>query len=242
MGGGEIAMTKFAATCFVLAALLFAAAASSVAHDAEARGPELVFPVTVEGWANTSTARVTAIADITLTTEVAAQVRAEALAAFAKIGPGAKWRITKFSRRADRSGARRWVINAETRLAQSKIDGLRDAAKNASEPGKAYRIGGISATPSRAEREAALTVLRREVYAIAREELSAARILWPDSGAAIKRIDFTAPRVSTTQASARVMRSNRLAGGSAESVAVEQKLTLTATIVLAPAASPSTPR
>lgn len=234
-------MIKLAATVFVLAALMFNAGAPARAHEAQTRGPELVFPVTVEGWASTTTARVTATADITITTEAAAAVRAEALAALAKIAPGAKWRITEFSRRADSSGARRWIIKAVTRLGQPKIDGLTEAAKIASTPGKSYRITGISATPSRAEREAALAALRREIYAIAREELAAARMLWPDRGATIKRIDFIAPRVSKARASARVTQSRSFREAAA-SVAVERRLTLTATVVLAPAAAPSSPR
>lgn len=227
-----------AALLAIAVSLALATAAPAQARDPEDAREEVRLTLSAEGWAKTETARVEVLAQLTLLQENRSAVRAEVTGALAELAPDADWRLVGFDRGSDPSGAERWTIRAEARLPQGALDGLASRARSLGSPGKQYRVASIQAVPSLAEREAALAALRARIYAMAREEVKAAAPLWPGRTVVIRSVDFS-PLVrplSAARARAEDVHSAMAAAPSSASgpLAIEQKLTLTAAVTLAP--------
>lgn len=225
-----------------LAALVLAciAALPAAAQIIQPRD-EIVLNLAAEGWVETKTARVLAVADVAIAAENRNAVRDRMMAALKRLSPDAEWRISQFTRNQDPAGLERWRVTAEARLPEAALGGLDERAKQQSQPGLQLRIQAIQFTPTLEEREAALASLRGQLYAQAKEEAARVAKLWPERNFRVARIEIGSPAYRTLPApmAAQGFRDQDGAAGSAESdsgeaVSVAQKLNLQATVTLTP--------
>lgn len=221
----------------LFAALLFAGAAHAQTLPPEP--DQIRLSVSVEGWVETATAKVTARVDATMRGAEAGAARAEALEALAGAAEGATWRITSFNRSQDASGLERFAIMAEARLPEAQLGGLAERADEASRPGLTARIVNVDFSPTRAEREARLAELRKELYAKIREEMEAANAIYEDREYRVRMINLldaqpmplAQPRMAraTMAMDAESASASFVGGGSS----VSEKLVMSAVVTLA---------
>lgn len=222
---------------FLLAGLLAVAAVSpSLAQETAGPREQIRLPLTVEGWVATETAEVVLAAELTLVDQDPAQVREDVIKTFKRIDDS-DWRIVSFGRNTDAAGAERWSILASARVPQARLDGLHDRVRRAGGSGKSFRVASVDTSPSLAEREAVLRGLRSRIYAMARNELAVAKVLWPDRDVRIAQVQFTdtgAPRPVPYRA-----RGEMMAQASSDSkdaaTTTEEKIVLRAWVTLVPA-------
>lgn len=193
---------------------------------------EIVLNLSVEGWVETKTARVLAVADVAIAAEDRNVVRDRMMAALKKLSPDGEWRISQFNRAQDAAGLERWRVTAETRLLEKSLAGLDERAKQQSQPGLQLRIQAIQFTPTLEEREAALADLRGRLYEQAKVETARVAKLWPERNFRVARIEIASPAYRTLPAPMMVQQFREAEAGDAVSVA--QKLTLQATVTLSP--------
>jgi uncharacterized protein YggE len=214
-----------------LIAFLIAAAVPAFAQERPADA--VVMTLASEGWVETKTAQVTAVADVAIAAENRATVRERMLGALKKLAPDAEWRISRFDRSQDAAGLERWRAVAEARLPEAALGGLDERAKSLSQPGMQVRVQAVRFVPTLAERESTLGTLRASIYEQAKAEAARLAKLWPERGYRVARVDFEdgpglprpIPYAAKQEAAA--------APDDAE-LAVAQKLTLRAQVTLAP--------
>jgi hypothetical protein len=229
-------LTVASVLAFLWTAGIGPALAESDHHRRERVQDEIGLDIKAEGWVETTTARVIAVVDASLSAEQVGEARAGLRRVLQELAPEAQWHITGFSRAQDPSGLEQWRVEAETRLPEAALGTLNETARALSRPGRKVRIAGIDFTPTMAEMEAALSALRQELYASAEAELARVRAQWPDRDYRIHRIDVApegtipAPRLLTMRAEASYEMASAGGGGD---FAVSRKLMLAATVVLA---------
>jgi len=194
-----------------------------------------------EGWVETQTARVMALLDISLKPEEAGTARIEVRKALDELAPKADWHITAFHRNEGASGLEQWQVQAEARMPEDELAGLRETARKLSRPGRQARILGIDFSPALAEQETTLARLREDIYRQAQAELARVRALWPDRDYRIHIVDLV-PGGMTPQPGPKMMRAETMmasdaGGGGGGGFAVSRKLTVYAVVSLATAAS-----
>lgn len=199
---------------------------------------EIVLNLAAEGWVETKTARVVAVADVAIAAENRNAVRDRMMGALKKLSPNADWRIGQFTRTQDPAGLERWRVSAETRLPEAALGGLDERAKQQSQPGLQLRIQAIQFTPTLEEREATLADLRDQLYEQAKAEADRVAKLWPERNFRVARIEIGGPGFQPMMRErSDMMAAAPMASGSSESgeaVSVAQKLTLQATVTLSP--------
>jgi hypothetical protein len=200
---------------------------------------EIVLNLSAEGWVETQTARVIAVADVAIAAENRDAVRERMMTALKQLSPDAEWRVSQFNRSQDAAGLERWRVTAEARLPESALGGLDERAKQQSQPGLQLRVQAIQFTPTLEEREAALAAVRGQLYEQAKAETDRVAKLWPDRHFRVARIEIGSPAYRAAPmpmaAQARPMVDEKLNQAEfSDAVSVAQKLTLTATVTLSP--------
>jgi len=200
-----------------------------------ARGPaddRIVLDLAREGWVETKTAEVVLAVNATLKQEESANVRQTILAALQKLSPDADWRITTFNRNADRSGLDSWYVEAQARIDDTGLDGMRAAADKASQPGMTITVNAINFTPTLAEVEATRAALRQAIYKDAQAELDRVNAAFPDAHYRINLVNFTGRAVAPVPQPQFMARADAVAAAP-KAIAVEDRIQLQATVVLA---------
>lgn len=155
-----------------------------------------------------------------------------------KLSPDADWRLSQFARSQDSAGLERWRVTAEARLPEKSLGGLDDRAKSLSQPGLQLRIAATQFMPTLDEREATLAKLRAALYAKAKAEAEQAAKTWPDRAYRVARVDFQQIGMPMARLAAQEAMPMAAGGGASfapgDDLAVAQKLTLQATVTLAP--------
>lgn len=199
---------------------------------------EIVLNLSAEGWVETKTARVVAVADVAIAAETRSAVRNRMIDALKKLSPEADWRISQFTRNQDPAGLERWRVTAEARLPEAALGGLDERAKQQSQPGLQLRIQAIQFTPTLEEREATLADLRDQIYEQAKAEADRVAKLWPERNFRVARIEIGGPVSRPMPRMAQEFNSVQAAApadaGGGDAVSVAQKLTLQATVTLSP--------
>jgi len=202
----------------------------------------VVMTLASEGWVETKTARVIAVADIAIAAENRATVRERMTGALKKLAPDAEWRISRFDRSQDSAGLERWRAAAEARLPEAALGGLDERARGLSQPGMQVRIQTVQFVPTLAEREAALASLRAAIYEQAKSEAARLAERWPERAYRVARVDFVEDGPGLTRpvpyaAAAQEARASSAAADASDAdggLAVAQKITLRAQVTFAP--------
>jgi hypothetical protein len=179
--------------------LLIAAAISLTAPIALAQAPIIAYPpqndtvalsLALEDWVETQSARVEIAVDASLPGSDAGKVRSNMQDAVKSLSQGAEWRFTTFDRSQDASGLEHWHAVLEARLAEAKLGGLSDRAKQASKPGLQIAVQDVDFTPTLEETQAARFKLRGEMYKKINEALAQLNQAEPDRKYRISNMDF----------------------------------------------------
>lgn len=227
-----MAQNRIHSLAFFLSALVFLIN-PIMAGAAPVRGDRIVLNLATEGWVETETAEVTVSINATLEESQAATVRQTILSALNDLAGEVEWRITTFNRRAEQSGLDSWFVQAQARLPDAALDGLRAAAQDASRPGLKITVTNIDFSPSLAEVESTRVRLRSALYDQAQAELKRVRAAFPERDYRIGRIDFTGIAGPSPERDVRFEAQRSAAPAPAPAgVQVEERIRLNATVVL----------
>jgi hypothetical protein len=200
------------------------------------RQDEIMLEMSAEEWVETETATVVIAVDLAITAGNFGAARAEVERDLRTISAKAKWRLTRFNKLRDEAGYERWRVLAEARLASSVLSSLGPTVNGASRPGRGFKIQRIDYTPTRAERETAMALLRARLYGQAGREIVTINKAFPGRNFRIGAVDFTnqvmigRPMMDSARG-ARVMAGQ--SKQSAPGTAVAEKLTVNARVVVA---------
>ncbi len=217
-----------------LASLFLGAAPVLAQSDVPPVMDEVSFQVTAERWVMAERAKVLVQINAAGEGSGAAGVRESMLSALTALSDTAEWRFTRFDRRLDQAGLEQWFAMAEARLPETALDGLADRAKSSSRPGLQLSLANVDFDPTLAEMEEARAALRAEIYGRARAELERLNAGFDDRVFRLGQIVFGAPGMvrAPRRARAETTMALDMATGDDGGIAVSNKLTLSATIVL----------
>lgn len=170
---------------------LFVLALLSTPVRAEEPKPDdhVMFDLSVENWVTTKTARVSINVEAAVNSATAGSMRDDMMKAVANLTKG-DWRLVSFNRNQDQTGLERWSASYETRLPETVLSGLGDAAKKASKAGMQLSIGEIDFSPTLDEIEAVRSDLRTQIYKKAADQLTALNGTMPGRNYRISVIEF----------------------------------------------------
>lgn len=223
-----------------LATLLVAASLFSVTYACDENdGPALSkiqVQLSAEQWVTTKSAKVYVNVTAALKSAGLSELQQKVKDDLNSIA-SADWRITVFSRSQDASGLERANLQAEARLSEEQLQGLRDKAKSLSKPGEKFQISGIGYSPSFKEINAANSELRKKLYNEAKSELAKINSLYAPRHYEIYDINLggygpiTPSRFAGNKAV--MMRANVMGDSAESSMSVTQKLQSQATVTFA---------
>jgi len=241
------ALISISLALFLAAPIALGISLAAVADEPKLPPDQVALSLSAEGWVEAAKARVRVAVDSAQTGAEAGNLRADLKATLAKLLPGADWHLTDFERSRDQTGLERWHLEAETRVAETALDGLYDRAKAQSRPGEQVGVASIDFTPELAEREAVMAELRAKIYAQAKEELGRLSSVYPDRSFRLREVNFgpqgpipmaAAPMMKVARAGAAV--SQEAPSSESAGFGVAEHVELTASVVLA--AEPPKPK
>jgi len=191
-----------------------------------------------EQWVTTQTALVTIGVNASVTGGGLEKIQSNVLSKLNQISNKGEWHIISFNRSLGQSGLEQVQISAQARLPSSDLGGLRDRAKAITKPGETYTLDNVEFTPSENELRDANKNLRNTIYQQARNEIDVLNKANPDQHYYIHNIDFVG-RVTPQPPQPMMYKvggMNTLASNAAN-ISVGNKLSVSATVVLASAPS-----
>jgi hypothetical protein len=154
---------------------------------------QVTLQLSAEKWATTNTANVSVAVDAALDKLELTTANTEIMKKLQKIANTPDWHITQFVRNQDKTGLEQLHVEAEARLPQNSLAGLRDNAKSISKPGETYTIDNIDFTPSLAEIEQTSTDVRNQIYNNAKQEVARLNQQYPNAHYFLYTIEFSSP-------------------------------------------------
>lgn len=201
--------------------------------------------LSAEDYVTATSGKVTLSVSAALKDSDAADTRKEILSSAQKIAKP-QWRMVNFNRSTDSTGLERWDATLEARLPEAQLTGLSAAAKTASRPGLQFTVANTDLSPTLDEMEAGRAKLRETLLAKANDEL--ARVNKGAGGRAyrIGSIEYgtfgNAIPIRMMRGAAAAPQMMMANGGPAstsdsqDSLSVDQKIEMTATVTFATAA------
>ena len=247
----SLLLTPFIALTLLLAGLSGMAFAQTAHGQVIAQEPvfddSITMELAAEDWLSTSTAKVYVRIVAVFDQKQSANIRQRVQNELAKLAPDTDWRFTGFYRTEGSAGFEQWTINAESRIADRTIDGLRARLDKASRTGFEMELQRVAYTPSEAEKQDHFRHLRKKIYQMAQEELKNLRETFPDRKYRITQLSFSpsALQYQRAQTQAKTLddkvlesyRVNRDSDG--QQMNISQKVRLHATLVLGTAFRPT---
>lgn len=190
------------------------------------------YTVTAEQWVNTSSAKVTVSVNAALTDKQLGTIQTAILNNLKTISNQAQWHITEFNRSKNQAGLEQLSALAVARIPAAELSTLRENAKRASKPGATYTITNINFTPSVEEIQKAKADLRAKIYAQVKDELARLNDQYTKEQYFLHTIIFNSQDSMPTP-QVRTMILTKVEGKESQSMAVSNKVTLNASVVLA---------
>jgi hypothetical protein len=219
----------------VLPLLLGFSAISTTAAAANNNHPPLdkiSFQLSAEQWAIAKTAKVTVRINAALTDSQLGTIHNDIMDNLKKIIDKVEWHITQFDRSKSQSGLEQLYAAAQARVPESELANLRQKAKAVSRPGESYQIDNIDFSPSQAEIQAVKTELRSNIYAQTKAELKRLDKEYPNEKFFLHNIEFNSG-MEIPRPQIRTMVLAKTEADSSSSMAVSDKITLSANVILA---------
>ena len=209
---------------------------SAAAAERRPKPDRVVLTLSAEDWVETNDALVRVSLAAAFSGDRTATLRADMLKVLGELAADVDWRITRFVQGAGKAGLENWRVQAEARINESALGGLRDRARGLSRPGLQMVIAGTDFSPTLAEREKVAGTLRERIYRMVNVE--AARLARAFAGRTFRLhlIDFTERLMRQDAKHLRRMRAEaapaQLAASATGALSVSRKLVVTATAVL----------
>lgn len=189
------------------------------------------YVVQKEQWVVSDSARVIISVNANLTDDALDHFQDKMNKNLDDLAKNVSWHVTQFNRNQDSSGLEQVSAQAEARIANSALAGLRVKADKLSSPGIKYSIVDIQYGPSDADIQKAKDNLRQNVYASIAEEIHSLNKMYKQEFF-VNSIDFDLNSSILPPPQPMLMRVAS-AGASNDNVPVNQKLVLQADVVLA---------
>jgi hypothetical protein len=197
---------------------------------------KITFKLTADQWVQTKSALVTMGVNASTSGSGLQGIQDEVLKKLAGIAAQGDWHIMSFDRSQDQSGLEKVQMSAQARLPSDVLANLRDKAKALSKPGETFTLDNVEFVPSAEELRDANDALRSVIYMEAKEELERVNKMYPEQKYFVHGVDFvndfTRVPMPMMAGNMMAMRSVPASSGNNTSLAVGNKLTLTATVVL----------
>ena len=187
---------------------------------------QVLYQTSAESWVSTQTAEVVISVSASLNEAELAKAHTQILANLNTIAK-TNWHIIQFNRTPNESGLEQLQVQASARLPESELINARSQAKKLSHPGETYSVNSISFDPSLAEVQDVESALRETIYHQIQGELDKLNKLYPGQHYMVHKVDFT------EQSSDPRMMSAMVNSGAAAPLKVQNKLILTANVILA---------
>ncbi|MAU41023.1 MAG: hypothetical protein CMF31_05310 [Kordiimonas sp.] len=179
-----------------------AAAAQTTLTSEPVSEDEITLELESEQWQTARTALIYVSLQAAFDGKDAAEVRRNILSSLEELSKKSEWHITSFSRAPGGAGLEQWTVQAQTRLAESQIDGMRKKIKSKNRPGYQVTLRNVSFTPTAAEKQTTYSKLRQDIYTQVGTELAALKAAFPDRNWRIRRIDFSPSAIHYRRAEA----------------------------------------
>lgn len=189
------------------------------------------YVVQKEQWVVSDSARVIVVVNANLTDDAVDRFQDRMNKNLDTLAKNVAWHVTQFNRNQDSSGLEQVSAQAEARIANSALAGLRARADKLSSPGVKYSIIDIQYGPSDADVQKAKDNLRQTVYGAIAEEIRSLNQLYKQQFF-VNSIDFDL-NSSIVQPPQPMLMRMAAAGASNGNVPVNQKLVLQADVILA---------
>jgi hypothetical protein len=189
------------------------------------------YVVQKEQWVVSDSARVIISVNANLTDDALDHFQDKMNKNLDSLAKNVSWHVTQFNRNQDSSGLEQVSAQAEARIANSALAGLRVKADKLSSPGIRYSIVDIQYGPSDADIQKAKDSLRQNAYAAIAEEIRSLNKMYKQEFF-VNSIDFDLNSSILPPPQPMLMRVAN-AGASNDNVPVNQKLVLQADVVLA---------
>ena len=180
-------MTK--APRLLLALLLLCAALPAQAEEGYKPDDQVAFDLSAEGWATTTTARVTVNVDAAGAGSTSGTMRDDMQKAVNNLVK-TEWRLINFSRSQDQTGLERWNASFEARVPENQLGGIHDTAKKLGKAGLQLTIADIAFDPTLAEIETVKAKLRADLYKQIGDQLAALNTAFPGRQYRVGAINF----------------------------------------------------
>ncbi len=190
------------------------------------------YAVSAEQWVSSDTARVIVGVNANLNNAALDHFQEKMNQNLASLAKDASWHLTQFDRNEDSSGLEQVTAQAEARIPNAKLAGLRVKAESLSQPGSKYRIIDIQYGPSDEDLQTAKQALRAQVYSSIAREIKTLNKLYSGQFF-IHEIHFDPAPIAPTPTAYMMARAAGPAESSGGSVPVNQKLVLEAQVLLA---------
>ncbi len=188
------------------------------------------YVVQQEQWVISDTARVIVSVNANLTDAALDRFQDKMNQNLATLAKNVAWHVTQFNRSQDSSGLEQVSAQAEARIPNAALAGLRAKADKLSQPGTKYQIVDIQYGPSDEDIQKAKESLRQKIYVAIDDEIRRLNKLYRQQFF-VNNIDFNlTPIASPMPALMRVAAADNMPSGN---VPVNQKLVLQADVVLA---------
>ncbi|WP_367606060.1 hypothetical protein [Legionella sp. W05-934-2] len=186
-------------------------------------------------WVKTETALLQVVVSATLNDADMVKTRGQIMTQLQTIAKG-EWNITQFDRSQDSSGLEKLTVQAQARIEQTQLNQVYQRAKSVSKPGLAYLISQINFEPGLADIEKGKVSLRQKLYQQVTIEIDQLNKQFPDQHYSLNQLIFTEPGQVQPFPMAQRARENTMvltALAKAPSIAVSNKITMQALVVLA---------
>lgn len=195
---------------------------------------KVIFQLRVNKWVTTTTADVFVGVNAAVNDAGIENIQNQVLGQLKGLSATAEWHIISFTRSQDKSGLESVQINAEARMPQSDLAGLRSKAKAMSKPGVTYTIDDVQFTPSDDEITQANAALRAMVYQQAKMEMDALSKVYPDQKFYIYRVDFSMMPMPMAGMAMKTMSMNEAAVAAPLNVGNKMEMTASVTVAAMP--------
>lgn len=188
------------------------------------------YVVQQEQWVISDTARVIVSINANLTDAALDRFQDKMNQNLAALAKNVAWHVTQFNRSQDSSGLEQVSAQAEARISNAALAGLRAKADKLSQPGTKYQIVDIQYGPSDEDIQKAKESLRQKIYVAIDDEIRRLNKLYRQQFF-VNSIDFNlTPITPPMPALMRVAVADNMSSGN---VPVNEKLVLQADVVLA---------
>ena len=140
---------------------------------------QITFIESAERWVVAEKALVTVSIDANLDQTGIGRLQDDIMAKLKALSSSTQWRITQNYRRQDQSGLESVHAEAQARLPESQLVGLRQQADKISKPGFKINVSGIEYRPTNAETEQVKRQVRNDLYEQVKTELDSINKMYP---------------------------------------------------------------